>query len=129
VPAVLSRCLPTCHSLADVGSRQHGEVELNLEQIRTRGHNDGWLNAATQSFSQNMELLFGKWQRTAEIDESIEYMLAAGPDKVALNTIGGELVHAWTPLRIVDAKTAVISMKIAGWERAISATSLRETDA
>jgi hypothetical protein len=106
------------------------KAELNREEILTRSHNDGWLNAATQSFSQKMELLFGKWQRAAEIDaKSIEYMLAAAPDRAALNSVGGELVHARTQLRIFDAKIATIDMRIAGWERALSATRLRETDA
>jgi hypothetical protein len=104
--------------------------ELGMEQMRTHSYNSEWLKAVTAGFSRNMELLFGKWRRAAEIDaKSLEYMLAAAPNNPTVNDAARELVHARTQLRIFEAKVATIDTKIAGWERALSATQLRETNA
>lgn len=104
--------------------------ELEQEQMRIHSHSTEWLKEATRSFRRDMEQLFGKWQRAAEIEaKSLEYMLGAAPNNPAVNNVARELVYARTQLRIVEAGIATLETKIAGFAGALSATKLREKDA
>lgn len=94
---------------------------LGLEQMRTRRHNAEWLKAVTGSFSRNMELLYGQWERAAEIDaKTLEYMRVGITSNPAVHQVAAEVIQARTRLRITEASLASVERRIEIAERALS---------
>lgn len=103
--------------------------EFALEETRTRGQSTEWQKAAMTSFTRNMELLFGKWTRAAEIDaKSLEYMFSATPKNPALASVASQLINARTQLRLLESRIATVEAKIGASERALSAALSQQTN-
>jgi hypothetical protein len=111
------------HGIRTLISARTGSVtsELDREQGRTGQHRVEWLKAVKTSFSRKMELLFGKWQRFAEIDaKTLEHIVGA-------NGLLGEaaalpIVQARARIRLMEARIASLEKRIPAAERALSAT-------
>ena len=103
--------------------------EFSMEQKRTGSHNVQWLQAATDEFKRNMERLYAKWQRLAEIDaKTLEHMLVVAQNGPDTDIVGTQVVHARTQLRIAETRITSLEALMTFCERALSATQMREPD-
>ena len=74
-----------------------------------------------------MELPFHKWFQAAEIDaKTVEHMLAATSDLLAVDRIARELISARTRIRILDAREASVHARIMSLESALSTIQTHE---
>src|SRR5262249_22890177 len=105
-------------------------AELGMEQNRTNLYNNGWLKTVTEGFSRSMELLFGKWQRWAEVNaKGLQYMMEAGSNNPLLPRIAAEITFARLQVRYFEARIASTEARLTASEQALSAMQLRPPDA
>jgi hypothetical protein len=104
-------------------------AELAMEQNRTNSYNNEWLKAVTAGFSRNMELLFGKWQRWAEVNaKGVHYMMEAAPNNPLLQRVATEITFARLQVRYVEARIASTEARLTASEQALSAMQFRPLD-
>jgi hypothetical protein len=104
-------------------------AELAMEQNRTNSYNNEWLKAFTAGFRQNMELLFGKWQRWTEVNaKGVQYMMEAAPDNPLVEAIATEITFDRLQVQYFEARIASTEARLTAAEQALSAMQLRPPD-
>src|SRR6476646_7645507 len=104
-------------------------AELNRKEQAANRSDTEWLRAMAESFSHKMELLYGKWQRAAEIDaKTVEYLFAAASERTAGEKVATDIVHARTRVRYFEARIASSESRLTACASALSVAQLRQAD-